>query len=158
MSHSFVCLTVHLVFHIKSTAPCFRQEDLETVWKYIAGTIHRLGANALQVGGVSDHVHILCTLPRDISVASFVEKIKGGSSRWIKTLSPYYQLFYWQGATECFPLVHKTATLSATTFYTKRNTTTKFRFAKNIFRSSMLKASLPTNTGESSSNILLCRT
>lgn len=46
MSHSFVCLTVHLVFHIKSTAPCFRQEDLETVWKYIAGTIHRLGANA----------------------------------------------------------------------------------------------------------------
>ncbi|MBR5530711.1 MAG: IS200/IS605 family transposase [Bacteroidaceae bacterium] len=97
MSHSFVCLTVHLVFHIKSTAPCFRQEDLETVWKYIAGTIHRLGANALQVGGVSDHVHILCTLPRDISVASFVEKIKGGSSRWIKTLSPYYLLFYWQG-------------------------------------------------------------
>ena len=51
----------------------------------------------LRVGGVEDHVHVVCTLSRDGMVSHLVEEMKRNSSRWIKTLDAHYALFAWQG-------------------------------------------------------------
>ena len=48
------------------------------------------------MNGVSDHVHIVATLPRTVSQADMVEKIKANSSRWIKTLGAKFKRFAWQ--------------------------------------------------------------
>lgn len=48
------------------------------------------------VGGETDHVHILCTLPRDITVADFMERIKRESSKWLKIEFNTYNTFSWQ--------------------------------------------------------------
>jgi REP element-mobilizing transposase RayT len=55
-----------------------------------------LNAEALRVGGVADHLHVVTTLPRTISQAAMVETVKKTSSKWIKGLDPKYQQFYWQ--------------------------------------------------------------
>jgi putative transposase len=40
---------------------------------------------ALIVGGVADHVHILCQLAKTQSVSNIMERIKASSSKWLKT-------------------------------------------------------------------------
>ena len=53
---------------------------------YLATICRDLGADFVHVGGVSDHVHIVTTLPRTLSQAQFIEQIKKTSSKWIKTV------------------------------------------------------------------------
>ena len=40
----------------------------------------------MEVGGVENHIHILTTLPKDMSLSDFVRIIKTDSSRWIKKI------------------------------------------------------------------------
>src|SRR5215467_13036698 len=48
------------------------------------------------IGGVSDHVHLLITLPTTFAVAKAVQLIKAGSSAWIHQTFPNLQNFAWQ--------------------------------------------------------------
>jgi putative transposase len=38
---------------------------------------------ALAVGGIEDHVHILLSLPATMSIATAMQQIKAGSSKWL---------------------------------------------------------------------------
>ncbi|PYJ09346.1 MAG: hypothetical protein DME93_13080 [Verrucomicrobia bacterium] len=40
--------------------------------------------SATTVGGFSDHVHVVTTLPRTLSQAQLIEQMKKTSSKWIK--------------------------------------------------------------------------
>ena len=73
-----------------------REEDLNRVFEYIGGIIREEGAVPFAVGGVSDHIHILTTLPKTVTLANFVRAIKAKSSKWLKTVGPYYDVFQWQ--------------------------------------------------------------
>ena len=63
---------------------------------YLATICRDLGAELVNVGGVADHVHIVKTLPRTLSQADLIERIKKASSKWIKTLDARYRGFFWQ--------------------------------------------------------------
>ena len=69
---------------------------MERVHSYIGQLINSTGCKVIRVGGVCDHVHILCLLSKEETVSHLVEEIKRNSSRWIKTLSSYYLHFNWQ--------------------------------------------------------------
>ncbi len=59
-----------------------------------------------------NHVHALVLLSATETASHLVEEIKRNSSRWIKTLSPYYERFSWQSGYAAFSvsqsLVEKT--------------------------------------------------
>lgn len=97
MAQSLAQVYIHLVFHTKYSSVTIREEDLPKLFAYIDGIIVNQNAMVIQIGGVPNHIHILCTLPRIVSMANFVEEIKKCSSRWIKTLDSYYSKFAWQG-------------------------------------------------------------
>jgi REP element-mobilizing transposase RayT len=63
---------------------------------YLATICRDLGGEAFCVGGVSDHVHVVTTLPRTLSQAELIEQIKKPSSKWIKALGARYRGFSWQ--------------------------------------------------------------
>jgi REP element-mobilizing transposase RayT len=63
---------------------------------YLATICRDLGADLVRVDGVADHVHIVTTLPRTLSQAELIEKIKKASSKWIKSLDVRYRCFFWQ--------------------------------------------------------------
>lgn len=46
--------------------------------------------------GTADHIHILFSLARVVTVAELVEDIKTVSSKWIKTKGPTFKNFHWQ--------------------------------------------------------------
>jgi REP-associated tyrosine transposase len=50
----------------------------------------------LAVGGASDHVHILLSLPSTLSIAKAVQLLKGNSSKWIRETFLKSRSFAWQ--------------------------------------------------------------
>ena len=96
MANTYTKLNIHIVFHIKSTGIPLRKEDLSQVFSYIGGIINNIGGYPVTVGGITNHIHILATMPKTMSVADFVKTIKANSSRWIKSIDSYYEAFSWQ--------------------------------------------------------------
>lgn len=94
MAQSLSQVHIHIVFHTKTMT--IRRTDLPRLWAYIAGVARGVGSMVTIVGGETDHVHMLCTLPRTITMSDFLEEIKRNSSHWIKSLSPQYNEFTWQ--------------------------------------------------------------
>jgi REP element-mobilizing transposase RayT len=51
---------------------------------------------ALAIGGVEDHVHVLLSLPSNVSVSKTLQLIKGGQSKWVHDMFPEQRHFFWQ--------------------------------------------------------------
>ena len=96
MGNSLINVSLHIIFHVKSTGCEMRSEHLPRIFRFIGGTIRAMGGKAYTIGGMPDHVHILTSLPVTVSLAAFVRNIKSNSSRWIKGLDMYYNRFSWQ--------------------------------------------------------------
>jgi putative transposase len=80
MSHSQICCLVHVVFATAERRPCIRDEFRERLHRYLGGIARELGTPALAVGGTRDHIHLLVSLPRTLSVAKAVQLLKASSS------------------------------------------------------------------------------
>jgi putative transposase len=96
MSQSFVQIYIHIVFHTKDNVKLIKADIENELFSYLGGILKNYKSNPLQIGGTSDHIHILCTLPKTIALADLVEEIKKSSSKWIKTKGAQYNNFYWQ--------------------------------------------------------------
>ena len=96
MGNSLINVSLHIIFHVKSTGCTMQAEHLPRILRYIGGTIRAMGGRAYTIGGMQDHVHILTSLPVTMSLADFVRNIKSNSSRWIKGLDMCYNRFSWQ--------------------------------------------------------------
>ena len=97
MPQSLSKLYVHIVFHIKHTSVKIRKEESIELYAYIGSVIKSNESIPIIINGVSDHIHILCIMSKNIALAKLVEEIKRHSSRWIKTKANYYKTFAWQG-------------------------------------------------------------
>ena len=62
----------------------------------MATIFRELKSPSLTIDGTSDHVHILFSLGRTITIAALVEEVKTESSKWIKTKGPEFRNFHWQ--------------------------------------------------------------
>jgi hypothetical protein len=52
---------------------------------------------AIEVGGTSDHVHVLCSLSRSLSMSEVIRKANANSSSWAKSLGGMLSKFNRQG-------------------------------------------------------------
>ena len=104
MAQSLSKIFLHLVFSTKNREPWITPEVRPTLHSYLAGAVRNLNAEAYRVGGVADHVHIACTLPRTMPVSKLLEEIKTSSSAWIKQQAPTCAGFAWQAGYGAFSL------------------------------------------------------
>ena len=96
MSHSYVSNLMHCTFSTKARYP-FIDSDLESrLWPYMGGIARENRMKALAIGGTTDHLHALLSLPGMMSFAKAVQLIKGGSSKWINDTFPGTKKFEWQ--------------------------------------------------------------
>ena len=96
MSHSHTCCLVHVVFATAERRPTIREDIQAELYSYIGGIAKQNGIPALAVGGAADHVHLLLSLPRTVSVAKAVQLVKAGSSKWLHESFPRLRNFAWQ--------------------------------------------------------------
>jgi REP-associated tyrosine transposase len=96
MPQSLSKVIVHIIFSTKDREPWLDSNVRPRIHAYLATICRDLGTDFVHVGGVSDHVHIVTTLPRTLSQAQLIEQIKKTSSKWIKTVGARYRGFTWQ--------------------------------------------------------------
>ena len=103
MPQSLVQIYLHIVFSTKHREPLLADATFrERTHGYLMGTLENLGCPRLKIGGVADHVHILCRLSRTIEVADLVRDLKRDSSKWIKEQNPRLGHFHWQSGYGAF--------------------------------------------------------
>ena len=105
MAQSLSKILVHTVFSTKDRRPFFRDKLLrDELHRYLGGTLTNLNCQPVIVGGVEDHVHLLCALSRTCEAAEMVKEIKRGSSLWLKTKAPDLADFAWQSGYGIFSI------------------------------------------------------
>ena len=93
---SYVSSYYHCVFSTKERRPLIDPQLRERLWPFLGGIARQNEMKAIAIGGVSDHVHMLISLPSTISIAKALQLIKGGSSKWVHETFPDHGLFGWQ--------------------------------------------------------------
>ncbi|MCA9112130.1 MAG: transposase, partial [Planctomycetaceae bacterium] len=69
---------------------------------YLGGICRNLDAPSLIVGGVEDHVHLLCRFGRTLTIADLIRDLKRDSSKWIKSKGTNVAAFDWQSGYGAF--------------------------------------------------------
>jgi REP element-mobilizing transposase RayT len=87
---------MHCVFSTKERRPIITPELQIRLFQYIGGIARENKMKLIAAGGVADHVHLLISLSRTISISKAMQLIKGGSSKWIHDTFPELSSFEWQ--------------------------------------------------------------
>ena len=96
MPHSYVSSLLHCVFSTKERQNLITDELQQRLWPYMGGIARDNKMKALAVGGVSDHAHLLLSIPSTTSISKAMQLIKGGSSKWVHDEFPEHGRFAWQ--------------------------------------------------------------
>src|SRR5262245_7626126 len=97
MPQSLAQVYLHIVFSTKNREPFLKDASLRAeTHAYLGGICRNLESASLIVGGVEDHVHILCRLSRHHAIALLVRELKRDSSKWLKGKGSALRSFYWQ--------------------------------------------------------------
>lgn len=91
MSHTH--FLYHIIFATKDRFPFISAEWEDELYRYLAGIIKNHGGEAIEIGGMPDHTHILTRLEAKESFSDFMRELKASSSKWAKRYEPK---FSWQ--------------------------------------------------------------
>ena len=85
MGQSLSHLLVHSVFSTKDRRPFLRSEEMrKEIYAYMGGILKNLECHPIKIGGAEDHVHILCSVSKNIALSELIGRIKGSSSKRLK--------------------------------------------------------------------------
>jgi len=96
MAQSLSKVYLHIIFSTKSREKIIPDDLKYELYNYFGGILRKIDCTALQIGGTSNHMHILCIKARTITEAKVVEEIKKSTSKWIKTQNYQLNNFRWQ--------------------------------------------------------------
>lgn len=94
MAQSLAKVYLHIIFSTKGRIPLVKEEFKKAMESYLVKVGSDLGSYTEAIYLNPDHLHWLCTLPRTITIADFLNKVKSNSSKIGKVeVSPK---FAWQ--------------------------------------------------------------
>ena len=96
MAHTYTSTNIHYIFGTKNCAKIIVKGIQSRLWAYIGGVARNNNMKAIQVGGITDHVHIILSIPPTITVAKAIQLIKGNTSKWINDERIIRGRFSWQ--------------------------------------------------------------
>jgi putative transposase len=85
MSKRFHQVHIHLVWATAGRAPLLTTAVNQWLWPALAECARAVGSGFVVVGGVEDHVHVLCELPLTVSIAEMVRRLKGSSGHLLRS-------------------------------------------------------------------------
>jgi len=104
MAQSLNQMYLHLVFSTKKRIPWINPAVESHLYKYIKGICQNEKVLLNEINGMPDHIHILVSFSRTITVSDFMKKIKANTSRWLKAQGPSLRDFAWQSGFASFSI------------------------------------------------------
>ena len=96
MGQSLGVNPIHIVFSTKNRKHFLSDPKArKKMHAYLKGVCDKLKCDAIQIGGVGDHVHVLCNLNKNVAGAKLLGEIKRASSLWAKE-DMVLKDFFWQ--------------------------------------------------------------
>lgn len=103
MPQSLSNIYIHIVFSTKSRNDFLHDKDIRNeMHAYLASVLIKYDSPPVIVGGVDDHVHVLCNLSRSNALAKVIGETKRNSSKWIKRKGDEFSDFQWQNGYGAF--------------------------------------------------------
>ncbi len=102
MPGTYTNLSYHLVFSTKSRAPLIDASFREELYCYLGGIIRGEGGVSQQIGGVSNHVHLLVSLKPTMTLSDLLMRLKANSSKWTNETRKSARRFAWQDGYAAF--------------------------------------------------------
>jgi putative transposase len=145
MPQSLSRLLAHLIFSTKHREPWITPAIRNELHSYLGGVLKHIDCLPIRVGGVADHVHLFFGMPRTLSTAQIVEKVKVASSKWIKEKAPEFSAFHWQNGYGIFSVSQSEADTVERYVANQENITGRSRFKRNTGNFSIGTASFTMN-------------
>ena len=105
MPQSLAQIYLHLIWSTKHRTAWLKDRGLrQRLYAYMEGICVNLDCPSLQIGGIEDHVHVLCRFGRSITVADLHRELKRSATLWVKENSPQLREFHWQNGYGAFSI------------------------------------------------------
>jgi len=104
MPQSLAKVLLHITYSTKNRTPWLKDAKMRAeLYAYNAVVLRdEVDSPALVIGGVEDHIHILCLLSRKFAIMDVVKASKTETTKWIKTQGKEYADFAWQAGYGAF--------------------------------------------------------
>jgi putative transposase len=96
MASTYTELYYHFIWATKGRQHLITPDLQAHLYAYIRHKCDDLQVQVYALNGMPDHVHLACSLPTDLSIADFLEVVKGSSSHFINHLADEDFQLYWQ--------------------------------------------------------------
>ena len=96
MPQSLSNVLIHVIFSTKGRYAFLTPEIRPELYAYTATVLAEMDSPAILIGGVEDHVHILCRLSRNHAISDIVKTVKMSTSKWLKVKGGMLSKFSWQ--------------------------------------------------------------
>ncbi|MCL5260846.1 MAG: IS200/IS605 family transposase [Gammaproteobacteria bacterium] len=102
MSQSLTNIIVHIIFSTKKRQKYLSSDIQQKLYAFITKLLQNRGCKVIKIGGISDHIHILCSISKKCIFTDIIKEIKVASSKWIKTVDSNCTDFHWQNGFGAF--------------------------------------------------------
>ena len=96
MANTYTQLLYHVVFSTKDRKPAIKTGRRRDLFAYLWGIHENLKCHVYRIGGVDDHIHVLTSIPKTLTLSKYVEQIKTGTTNWVRRESVYPNWPGWQ--------------------------------------------------------------
>ena len=104
MAQTLVSLMVHVIFSTKNREAFITPEIEPELFAYVGGILKNHESRLLDAGGTADHIHLLVSQSKNVSLSSLMKDVKKDSSSWIKTKGNQFRNFHWQDGYGAFSI------------------------------------------------------
>jgi len=89
---SYTTSYYHIVIRTYRSEPTIPEDYERELYAYLYGIAKNLNCQTYRIGGMPDHIHMFVSLPSSLSLSSFMQQMKTGSSKWMKA-NPHFPRF-----------------------------------------------------------------
>ena len=96
MADTYTEIYFHLIWTTKKREEMITPDVAEVLYPCLKAVCRDLGVTLHALNGMTDHIHLVCTLPTTLAVAELMQRLKGGSAHLINHLPGGTPALAWQ--------------------------------------------------------------